>query len=56
MWHPMHRQPVFQEYESILNGVSDQLFKEGLCLPSDHYAFLHQQEVILSIQNCIIKK
>lgn len=34
LWKPMHQQPVFKSYPSYLNGVSDQLFKKGLCLPS----------------------
>jgi pyridoxal phosphate-dependent aminotransferase EpsN len=46
MWNPMHRQPVFQQYKSILNGVADQLFEWGLCLPSDHSALQHQPEII----------
>ncbi|MCX6246712.1 MAG: aminotransferase class I/II-fold pyridoxal phosphate-dependent enzyme [Bacteroidetes bacterium] len=31
---PMHLQPVFKEYPSYLNGVSEHLFSHGLCLPS----------------------
>ncbi|MFN8429626.1 MAG: DegT/DnrJ/EryC1/StrS family aminotransferase [Spirosomataceae bacterium] len=34
LWKPMHLQPVFQNYPSYLNGVSQNLFKKGLCLPS----------------------
>ncbi len=34
IWKPMHQQPVFREAESHLTGVADQLFEEGLCLPS----------------------
>ena len=34
LWKPMHLQPVFEKYPSYLNGVSDNLFKKGLCLPS----------------------
>ena len=34
LWKPMHNQPVFEEYPSYKNGVSDQLFEQGLCLPS----------------------
>ena len=30
----MHRQPVFKKEKSVLNGVSETLFNEGLCLPS----------------------
>jgi len=34
LWKPLHQQPVFSEIKSYLNGVSDKLFAEGLCLPS----------------------
>ena len=30
----MHLQPVFKNAPSYLNGVSDNLFEKGLCLPS----------------------
>jgi len=35
VWKPMHLQPVFAQYDFIGNGVSDQLFENGVCLPSD---------------------
>jgi dTDP-4-amino-4,6-dideoxygalactose transaminase len=34
LWKPMHQQPVFKDYPCYLNGVSDDLFERGLCLPS----------------------
>ena len=34
LWKPMHCQPVFQNCPSYVNGVSESLFKKGLCLPS----------------------
>ena len=34
LWKPMHMQPVFSSYKSYINGVSEDLFKRGLCLPS----------------------
>ena len=34
LWKPMHMQPVFLSYKSYINGVSEDLFKRGLCLPS----------------------
>jgi len=34
LWKPMHQQPVFAKSKSYLNGVSDNLFENGLCLPS----------------------
>ena len=30
----MHQQPVFANCKSYINGVSDKLFEDGLCLPS----------------------
>jgi dTDP-4-amino-4,6-dideoxygalactose transaminase len=34
LWKPMHQQPIFKDAPSYLNGVSDDLFERGLCLPS----------------------
>lgn len=34
LWKPLHQQPVFKDCPRYLNGVSDELFKKGLCLPS----------------------
>lgn len=34
LWKPMHLQPVFADCPSYRNGVSESLFRDGLCLPS----------------------
>ena len=34
LWKPMHQQPVFAKSKNYLNGISDKLFENGLCLPS----------------------
>ena len=34
LWKPMHLQPVFANCECINNGVAEDLFHKGLCLPS----------------------
>ena len=34
LWKPMHQQPVFASSKNYINGVSDTLFDNGLCLPS----------------------
>lgn len=34
LWKPMHKQPVFADSPAYVNGVSEKLFAEGLCLPS----------------------
>lgn len=34
LWKPMHRQPVFAKAPAYVNGMSEALFAQGLCLPS----------------------
>ena len=34
LWKPMHKQPVYQGAPAYVNGVSEALFKVGMCLPS----------------------
>ena len=34
LWKPMHKQPVYKDAAAYLNGVSESLFKVGLCVPS----------------------
>jgi dTDP-4-amino-4,6-dideoxygalactose transaminase len=34
LWKPMHRQPVYKDAPAYVNGVSEELFAQGLCLPS----------------------
>ena len=34
LWKPMHLQPVYADAPAYTNGVSEQLFRTGLCLPS----------------------
>ena len=34
LWKPMHKQPVYKNAPAYVNGVSEELFKRGLCLPS----------------------
>jgi dTDP-4-amino-4,6-dideoxygalactose transaminase len=34
LWKPMHLQPIFKDAPFYGNGISEQLFDRGLCLPS----------------------
>lgn len=34
LWKPMHKQPVYRNNPSYINGTSESLFKTGICLPS----------------------
>lgn len=34
LWKPMHLQPIYGENPCYVNGISESLFRRGLCLPS----------------------
>lgn len=35
IWKPMHIQPFFEKYDYVGENVAEEIFKNGLCLPSD---------------------
>ena len=37
LWKPMHLQPVYADAPAYVNGVSESLFRVGLCLPAGPY-------------------
>ena len=37
LWKPMHKQPVYKNAPAYVNGVSESLFKVGMCLPAGPY-------------------
>ncbi len=49
LWKPMHLQPVFKENVSFVNGVSENLFERGLCLPSGSSLVMDDLERICEI-------
>ena len=34
VWKPMHKQPVYKDAPAYVNGVSESIFKVGMCLPT----------------------
>jgi dTDP-4-amino-4,6-dideoxygalactose transaminase len=54
LWKPMHMQPIFSKYPSYVNGVSEDLFQKGLCLPSgSNLTEEDLNRVIIKIKDCI---
>lgn len=52
IWKPMHLQPVFSGYDYISKkgkSVSEDIFKRGLCLPSDIKMTMEQQKFVIKI-------
>ena len=37
VWKPMHKQPVYKNAPAYTNGVSEEVFKVGMCLPAGPY-------------------
>ena len=37
VWKPMHKQPVYKNCPAYTNGVSESIFKVGMCLPAGPY-------------------
>lgn len=37
LWKPMHKQPVYKNAPAYVNGISESLFKVGICLPAGPY-------------------
>jgi len=49
LWKPMHLQPLFKEAKSFINGVSEKLFKKGICLPSGTAMSIQEVERVCDI-------
>ncbi|MFD1294212.1 DegT/DnrJ/EryC1/StrS family aminotransferase [Lutibacter holmesii] len=52
LWKPLHLQPIFQDYLAFTNGVAEELFANGLCLPSGSNL---TEFDLFRITNCIKK-
>jgi len=55
LWKPMHLQPVFEKCISFVNGVSEDLFNRGLCLPSGSSLEVEDMERICGIIKNLFK-
>lgn len=50
VWKPMHRQPVYKDAPAYINGVSEAIFKIGMCLPAGPWV---TDEDVYYIVECI---
>ena len=49
VWKPMHLQPIFRKCEYIGNGIAEELFEKGLCLPSGTAMAKSEQQRVIDI-------
>ena len=55
VWKPMHKQPVYKNCPAYANGVSEEVFKVGMCLPAGPYVTDEDvQYIVETIKNAII--
>lgn len=55
LWKPMHLQPFFAECPAYVNGVSEDLFSRGLCIPAGPWVGDKEvHRVVEAIKECII--
>lgn len=55
LWKPMHLQPVYSHNPSYVNGVSESLFRCGLCLPAGPWVTEEdQRKIVETIKNNIL--
>lgn len=55
LWKPMHKQPVYRNNPSYINGTSESLFKTGICLPSGPWVTdEHIRYIVKNIKDSIV--
>ena len=55
LWKPMHCQPVYKDAPRYTNGVSESLFRVGICLPAGPWVTdAHVRYIVDQIKKCIM--
>lgn len=56
VWKPMHKQPVYADAPFYTNGVEEEIFKTGFCLPAGPYVTDDNVcYIVESIKEAIVK-
>ncbi len=56
LWKPMHKQPVYKDSPAYTNGVSESLFKVGICLPAGPWVTDdHVRYIVETIKSTTLK-
>lgn len=56
VWKPMHKQPVYKDAPAYVNGVSEAIFKVGMCLPAGPYVMDGDVKYIVDCIKELIEK
>ena len=55
VWKPMHKQPVYKSTPAYVNGVSEEIFKVGMCLPAGPYVSDDDVKYIVEVIKSLIE-
>ena len=56
VWKPMHKQPVYKNAPAYVNGMSESIFKVGMCLPAGPYVNdVDVKYIVDSIKDAIVR-
>jgi len=56
VWKPMHKQPVYKNAPAYVNGISEDIFKIGMCLPAGPYVTDEDIHYIVNTIKAAIEK
>ena len=57
LWKPMHRQPVYASSPAYVNGVSDDLFRRGICLPAGPWVTDEDvRRIVAAIRSALVSR
>lgn len=56
VWKPMHKQPVYKNAPAYVNGISEDIFKIGMCLPAGPYVTDEDVHYIVNTIKAAIEK
>jgi len=55
LWKPMHLQPIFQSFPYYGKNVAENLFENGLCLPSGSNLTTRELERVLDVFRALMR-
>lgn len=56
LWKPMHKQPCYKDAPAYVNGMSEALFKVGMCLPAGPYVKDEDVKyIVYTIKSAIVR-
>ena len=56
LWKPMHLQPVFRNSANYVNGISENLFLTGVCLPSGSAMTKSELDLVVSTVSKVVRE